>query len=414
MLPIAFGASVLNINKIIHAFLLTLCIPVYAKVEFYRFPISKEVEHQVKFWHEIFAHYQSSQSVIHDKRYPNIIIDVIDYPRFRRQFNKHKPYTPKEKKHIKSKYIKRYLKAIRRFQTYGEKAVDYGPMEQRILKVYKQHPEGLNRLLHSKNKIELRSQAGLADEFEAAAFRAKNYMPYIEDIFRKHNIPIDLARLTFVESMFNLNAVSKVGAAGVWQFMKATAKQYILVDKSIDERRSPLKASLAAAKFLADNYRALNSWPLAITAYNHGPNGMIKAKRSLRTNDLGKIIKNYKSSTFGFASKNFYAEFLAANIVYKKKFRRFNHDRNPLNIQRVKLKKATSIQEIMHLSSANRKDLYKYNKCIDKHILWRKKHFKLPRNYELYLPIQQAEQYKRSAKKLARNSIRNRGESVRL
>jgi membrane-bound lytic murein transglycosylase D len=84
-----------------------------------------------------------------------------------------------------------------------------------------------------------------------------------------------------------------------------------------DERYHPLRASEAAARHLEENYEALRSWPLAITAYNHGRAGMKRAVRRVGTRDLGEIVDRYRSRTFGFASRNFYAEFVAAAVVYE-------------------------------------------------------------------------------------------------
>jgi LysM repeat protein len=88
------------------------------------------------------------------------------------------------------------------------------------------------------------------------------------------------------------------------------------VNRSVDERLDPAKATRAAARLLNDNYRTLGSWPLAITAYNHGRAGIVRAKNEVGTSDITTIIKDYRGSLFGYASMNFYAEFLAAVEVY--------------------------------------------------------------------------------------------------
>jgi membrane-bound lytic murein transglycosylase D len=87
------------------------------------------------------------------------------------------------------------------------------------------------------------------------------------------------------------------------------------VDHVVDERRDPFLASEAAARLLRSNYERLGTWPLAITAYNHGPGGLAKAVRLHGTRDIGAIVARYRSPSFGFASRNFYAEFLAARRI---------------------------------------------------------------------------------------------------
>jgi len=114
-----------------------------------------------------------------------------------------------------------------------------------------------------------------------------------------------------VESSFHEGAYSSAGAAGIWQFTRGTGRLFMRVRYDVDERRDPIFSTHAAAKLLKSNFKRLQSWPLAITAYNHGTQGMHRAKRKFGDN-LCVIIKKYKSRTFGFASRNFYAEFLAA------------------------------------------------------------------------------------------------------
>jgi membrane-bound lytic murein transglycosylase D len=103
-----------------------------------------------------------------------------------------------------------------------------------------------------------------------------------------------------------------VGAAGLWQFMRSTGRRYMRIDRSVDDRLDPFRSTEAAAQLLGYNYRVLGTWPLAITAYNHGTAGMLRAKETLGTDDIVTIVRHYNSRTFGFASRNFYVSFLAA------------------------------------------------------------------------------------------------------
>ena len=118
--------------------------------------------------------------------------------------------------------------------------------------------------------------------------------------------------LPHVESSFNPAAYSKVGAAGLWQFMRSTGRRYMRIDNSVDERLDPFRSTEAAAQLLSYNYRLLGTWPLALTAYNHGAAGMRRAKEAMGTDDIVKIVRQHKSPSFGFASRNFYVSFLAA------------------------------------------------------------------------------------------------------
>jgi len=89
--------------------------------------------------------------------------------------------------------------------------------------------------------------------------------------------------LAHVESSFDVTASSKAGAAGMWQFTRATGKKYLTVNRVLDERRDPIRASEAAAKLLKQNYERLRNWPMALTAYNHGVAGVLRAKEAMGT-----------------------------------------------------------------------------------------------------------------------------------
>src|SRR5204863_1243970 len=124
-----------------------------------------------------------------------------------------------------------------------------------------------------------------------------------------------LALLPLVESSFQ-NVRSKAGAVGVWQFTSGTGRSYLRITSKVDERLDPVRSSEAAARLLRDNYAALGEWPLAITAYNHGRGGMLQAQK-LYGSDLPAIIDGYRGPVFGYASMNFYSEFIAAVDVYE-------------------------------------------------------------------------------------------------
>jgi membrane-bound lytic murein transglycosylase D len=100
--------------------------------------------------------------------------------------------------------------------------------------------------------------------------------------------------------------------------MPYTGKLYLRVDEEVDERNDPMRAAEAAARLMQQNYNLLAQWPLAITAYNHGAAGIAKAARESGSKELPDIIERYEGKgSFGFASQNFYASFLAALHVAK-------------------------------------------------------------------------------------------------
>jgi membrane-bound lytic murein transglycosylase D len=342
------------------------------------FPQPTAVRKQVAFWEVVFSVYPSTSVLIHDAVDPTIVIDLLDHVALK---------TPKNSIDRTNRlYLDRYRKAIQRFATEGEKALQYGPIEKRILQVYGKSKDGLARL--ARGEITLRTQAGLSDEFVGASVRAQVYLPKFEQIFQSYGLPTKLTRIAFVESMFRHEAVSKVGASGMWQFMRSTARKFMFVTSLVDERNAPIKAARGAAQLLSENFAELRAWPLAVTAYNHGRDGMARAVAQLGTRDMGAIIARYKSPSFGFASRNFYSEMLAAANVYDKIQRTglLATVPAPPKVEQVILEKPMSVQQILKNTSLTEALLRAHNPCINDAAYGSMRDTPLPAFYEITIP----------------------------
>src|SRR6185436_16598117 len=138
---------------------------------------------------------------------------------------------------------------------------------QRISKLF-QHVHTADK--YKKAKEAVRTQTGIKNRFAEAIRRSGRYLPHFEEVFAYYGVPKEITRLAFVESMFRERALSKVAAAGLWQFMSGSAKKYMTVDPNLDERYDPVVATHGAARLLLRNYDLLGTWPLAINAYNSG------------------------------------------------------------------------------------------------------------------------------------------------
>ena len=138
------------------------------------------------------------------------------------------------------------------------------------------------------------------------------YNPIFEEALESYQIPLELRYLPVIESALNPTAVSRAGAVGLWQFMIGTGKQYGLeVTSLIDERRDPIKASYAAARYLHDLYGIFGDWTLVIAGYNCGPNNIIKAiKRAGGAKDYWTIYPYLPAETRGYVPA-----FIAANYI---------------------------------------------------------------------------------------------------
>ena len=138
------------------------------------------------------------------------------------------------------------------------------------------------------------------------------YMPTFEEALESYGLPLELKYLPVIESALNPNAVSRVGATGLWQFMLTTGKQYGLeVNSLVDERRDPVRASYAAAHYLRDLYKIFGDWNLVIAAYNCGPDNINKAiHRSNGATDYWQIYPYLPKETRGYVPA-----FIAANYI---------------------------------------------------------------------------------------------------
>jgi len=154
------------------------------------------------------------------------------------------------------------------------------------------------------------------ERFQLFLDRGEPYREAVENILEENKVPADLYYLGLIESGFNFRAKSRVKAVGVWQFMKPTGKMYGLeVDSYIDERRDPIRATEAAAKYLRDLYREFKSWNLAMAAYNAGPGRIRGAIRRAGTDDFWELVRKRKlpSETMDYIPKYLAARYIGEN-----------------------------------------------------------------------------------------------------
>jgi len=267
------------------------------------FPEFPTIRSNVDFWEKVYSTYSINTAVVHDQNDLTKIYEVVtlvdkDLPEARKINNNHLEA-------IKEKYSQILLRL-----SSGHPPANRD--EQRVANMF-QGPSTHRRMQFAAENI--RVQNGQKEQFLEGMARSTRYINKIKQIFHEYGLPADLAYLPHVESSFNYEAYSKCGAAGIWQFTRSTGKQYMRIDRNVDERRDPLISTRAAAQLLKKNYEALGSWPLALTAYNYGTAGMVRAVQSHGSYE--NIFRNYEEGYFKFASRNFYSEFLAARKLAK-------------------------------------------------------------------------------------------------
>jgi membrane-bound lytic murein transglycosylase D len=268
-------------------------------------PRPPELERDVQFWVRVYSQIDTNSGFLHDQYNLGIVYDTLHFA---------PSTTPAERQRIVDDERQHLAAALKRIAAAGTAPLSAEDQHIKELWGAEGTPE---RLLAAVEDI--RFQLGQSDRFRGGLVRSGAWEIHIEETLANLGLPPELAALPHVESSFNPAAYSKVGAAGLWQFMRSTGRRYMRIDSAVDDRLDPFRSTEAAAQLLAYNYRLLGTWPLALTAYNHGSAGMLRAKETMGTDDIAKIVRGYTSRSFGFASRNFYVSFLAALEI----------DRNP-------------------------------------------------------------------------------------
>ncbi len=334
-----------------------------------------ELEAAIEFWTRVYTQVDTDGGYLHDSRNLDVIYEVV---KFKSGLSRRA-----KQRHVNGLKA-RYRKVLRSLAKGKRKGLT--AEESRVLALW---PDGVsNRTLRNAAR-RLRFQLGQADKFRAGLIRSGAWQQYIRDTFQRMDVPTELAALPHVESSFNPAAYSHVGAAGIWQFTRSTGRRYLRIDHVVDERMDPYAATVAAARLLKHNYSVTGSWPLAITAYNHGASGMRRAVRRLGTRDIGAVVERYRSRSFGFASRNFYAAFVAAMDVERDAYEHFGPLKRdtPPDLEVVELSDYIGIDALERVLGVSRSALRPHNRALQAAV-WNGSKF-VPRGYELRIPRRQ-------------------------
>ena len=251
---------------------------------------------RIEFWEKVFTIYSEDDLIIHDRERVDLIYAVV----------------AEDERREGERRVRNLLSEVRSKISTPEQL---SPEARRLYAAIE--ADGVNMTAGNIAVLQgrIHIQRGIKERFRDGVIRSGQYLQYFEEVFESEDVPTALTLLPLVESSFLNKARSYAGAAGIWQFMPATGRVFMRVTRGRDDRLDPAVATRAAARLLKGNYEALRSWPLAVTAYNHGRGGMARA-RAAHGSDMATIIRNYESRSFGYASKNFYAEFIASVNVY--------------------------------------------------------------------------------------------------
>ena len=347
-----------------------------------RFSVDDRLRKNRDFWVSIYTQYDTHQGLIHDAKYIDLVYEAIDLT------SSDVGGPPQNSRRIKNakKHWKDVLFAVHRKQTHPETmTVD----ERRVFEMFRDIREP-NKFINAAHRKRLRFQQGQKDHFLDGLKQSGRYLPLMEEIFRKAALPTELTRLPFVESSFNTRARSKVGASGIWQFMRSTGRLFLKINDAVDERNDPIRATEAAAKLLKGNFESLRQWPLAVTAYNHGRKGMMRAVRLVGSEELEDVVSSYRSRTFGFASSNFFCELLAAIEVEKNAEKYFGKkERAPLlSFYEVTIPDYIDIRQLAQFMKLDLAVLKEYNPGLTENVFAGTR--LIPAGYQLRLPFDSA------------------------
>ncbi len=352
--------------------LVTITVPRSVHADENVFPLPRTLKPAVTFWTRVYTEVSTRGGFVHDARHLDVVYETLDFGSVSAQTRS------RNAKRTKRKY-KNILLSLAKGKRQG-----LSSDERAVLALW---PADVSNDTLKNAAHSVRFQLGQSDKFRAGLVRSGAWEKYILDTLDEMGLPRGLAALPHVESSFNPNAYSHVGAAGMWQFTRATGRRYMRVDTVVDERLDPFFSTVAAAKLLKQNFALTRTWPLAITAYNHGASGMRRAVKKLGTRNIGTVVRKYKSRTFGFASRNFYASFLAALHVQRNAEKYFGVlDRHePSQLRTMKLPAYLGAKTTARSLDVNVATLKQYNPSLRKSV-WNGSKL-IPKGFTLRIPL---------------------------
>jgi membrane-bound lytic murein transglycosylase D len=367
--------------------------------ENYLFATPEGFETRVAFWVDIYSKYTAEDAVLHDAQNLAVVYKVVDLRPI--LHSKIHPFAKEAK-------VKKLIASEKRLLISTLDSLQRKMGKRKLNDSEQELFEKLGRPT-SRGRIgdaiaNLRMQLGQKTFVEKALMSSDLYLPTMEKIFENKGVPTELTRIPFVESSFNLAARSRVGASGIWQIMPATGRK-LMPNTAVDYRNDPIKATEFAASLLKFNYKVTGAWPLAITAYNHGPTSIVRLTKKHNTKSLPELIKKvYGSHAFAFASSNFYACFLAILKVEKNRDLYFPDlpRHQPIAFSTVQLKQSVNYKQLLAWFNKNAAMASQFNPHLASFV--RRGAAPIPAGTYLYIPahfnVLAAKEFPRLARKI--------------
>src|ERR1051326_1758556 len=227
--------------------MLALVVPVFSQST--ELPV-QGLEGRIDFWKKVFTQYGEDDVIIHDRNHPNLIYDVAT-------------------RQDQTQKISTVQKALDEISANLANPQDLSAAAQQVHTAIGANGIPVKEASLKDLRDNVHTQVGIKERFRQGVIRSGRYVEAFQGIFEKQGLPPEIALLPLVESSFENRALSNAGAAGIWQFTRGTGRLYLNVNKKVDERLDPAKATRAAARLLHDNYVALGSWPLVESSFEN-------------------------------------------------------------------------------------------------------------------------------------------------
>ncbi len=355
------------------------------------FACPDELIPRIEFWASIYYKHDENSAVFHDAKRPSRIYSVIQSLEPCKKIESDS--TQNQMVEDERDRIKRLIKQVAQKKSKGD--IQFDAQESTVLDLFDSvtDQEMLDAVL------DVRCQTGVSNHFQKGLELFLSVEKNIETILKDHGLSLEIKYLPFVESSYNPKALSRAGAAGLWQVMPKTAPHLGLkVNASIDERFDIVRSTMAAAKYFRNAYDKLEQYfvsnqpiqnnhlgPFVITSYNYGISGASKMIKQVGTNFMD-VLQSYQSKRFRVAVQNFYASFIAArHVAINHKYFFGEIKKKPFD-QNIKFKidSPISAKQLSHHLNTPMDELMDLNPSLTKKV-WDNRVY-IPEGFELKLP----------------------------
>jgi membrane-bound lytic murein transglycosylase D len=354
------------------------------------FPCSPELQRRIEFWVSVFVDHGDDKIILHDSPNPERVFSVLTTQSKCSRRHPAKDITAERER------VKRLLLGIAS-SAGGEGEKTWDAEQRHLASLFA--GLGASEIRGAADRI--RCQEGNRTRFVEGLKRYGAYRDIVVDRLRRASLPTDLQFLPFVESAYDPKAQSRVGAVGLWQIMPQTGRTLgLTVNSTLDERRDPVAATEAAARYLGDSRDSLMAlaktmrpdvaagdvFPFVVTSYNYGAAGMRRAMNKHGPDFVG-VLQHYRGRSFRVAVKNFYASFLAARYAAQNAAQLFGAvDLDPaFEYDTLRLGRGASVARLTEHLGLSVEQLDELNPAFGRNIM---RGFRaVPKGFELKLPL---------------------------